>query len=82
MESVADINHSDNDDFKPDTTSIDAVAAMGNAPQNQLSALRRLLGVNRLLHHTVSGTRTIIPRTDFSSSVYVPHVSAIQFPVV
>ena len=31
---------------------------MGNQPQNQLIALRRLLGVNRLLHHTVPGQRT------------------------
>ena len=34
MESVANVNnYSDDNDFKPETTSIDAVAAMGNTPR-------------------------------------------------
>ena len=58
MESVAYVNNPNDDDYQPDTTSISAVAKMGNQPQNQLIALRRLLGVNRLLNHTVPGSRT------------------------
>ena len=58
MESVTELQHSDDDEFKPDATRIDAVAALRDTPQKQLSALRRRLGVNRLLHHTVSGSRS------------------------
>ena len=58
METVTDLHNSDDDEFKPESSSIDAVAALGNTPQKQLSALRRLLGVNRLLHNTVSTAKT------------------------
>ena len=59
MESVAFLNDDQADDgYLADTTSIAAVARMGNEPHNQLIALRQLLGVNRLLHLTVPGQRT------------------------
>ena len=55
MEQIAFLNDDQADgNGLADMTSISAVARMGNEPQNQLTALRQFLGVNRLLHLSVA----------------------------
>ena len=45
------MSDSEDDERIPSSTQIEKVAALDNNPHKQLSALRRLLGVNRLLQY-------------------------------
>mmetsp|Transcript_9582 Transcript_9582/g.16574 ORF Transcript_9582/g.16574 Transcript_9582/m.16574 type:complete len:113 (+) Transcript_9582:319-657(+) len=45
------MSDAEDDERIPSSTQIEKAAALGNKPHKQLSALSRLLGVNRLLHY-------------------------------
>lgn len=50
--------YSSDDDDRVGDSGIKAVQRLGNAPQQQLSALRRLLGIRGLLHHIEEDANT------------------------
>ena len=58
MDDHVDYSSSDDDDHKVEGSSIKAVQRLGNSPQKQLSALRRLLGTRGLLHHIDEDVKT------------------------
>ena len=45
------MSDSEDDSSRPALSAIDRVAALSPKPDRQLSALRRLLGVSKLLHY-------------------------------
>ena len=50
--------YSSDEDGRVGDSGIKAVQRLGNSPQQQLSALRRLLGIRGLLHHIEDDAKT------------------------